>query len=63
VSVSPLSVAEAAETLPDGGGVALTSYRAILFGWWSRRGAREGRLIGGGSRSRVRAKGEDRVCI
>jgi hypothetical protein len=50
VSAPPLSAAEAVETMPDHGGVALAAYIATFFGRWSMRGAREGRLVGGGSR-------------
>jgi hypothetical protein len=32
-----------------------------FFGWWSRRGAREGRLVGGGCHSRGWAAGEGRI--
>jgi hypothetical protein len=61
LSAPPLSAAEAAETLPDRGGVAPAAYTMTFFGRWSRRGAWEGRLVGGGSHSGGWKAGERRV--
>jgi hypothetical protein len=61
VSLLPLSAAEAAETLPDCGRIAPVASGATFFGRWSRRGAWEGRLIAGGSRSGGWEAGEGKV--
>jgi hypothetical protein len=60
VSMPPLSAAEPTESLPAGEGLRRRPTKHFL-GRWSKRGAREGRLIGGGCLSGWWAVGEGSI--